>query len=787
MDPQCGESRRVTLSGNHAPIPQPWNIYNFYAAPAKSDPWIPIGVIQTPAPNDESGHHIPLTRQYVPQINFSDYRSTGSPSECATLPGDSGYGSSRPTYSTASASLHGEDAVLDSQMGRVMGECQIDTDAASFEPRQNPQTVNKYRCEDCNALLKSQGELKKHRQRHLKSHLCPYRGCPKAQRGFSTSNDLVRHKRSVHGEHGLPGRSFICPHCRPGEKPPKIWPRADNFRSHLFRAHHMTLNFDDDHKDYLYQPSARKDDLEGVGTSVGFTDPQTRPMYLQEAPVLSEQDPSMDSQFRGDQLAQSHGPFVTQMSINPALFQQSPAEIGQRQPTPASAASEQDRYIHPLVLRGSARGPSEDYGMRHGPEYTVDAQGYSHVQLPDDDAGRRLSASSPGHIEMTREPTTKTNQSRTLDGSGPSESTQPGLDDLSADMANLQQCQRNPDDSAILDLVGDTAPGMSSNSSEIVNYLKRFPKEFLQTALRGGRQDTEGDSQVDDEYGQRAHFDCEEPHCGKAFVRQCELKKHKKRHDKPYGCTFKSCSKRFGSKNDWKRHESSQHFQLETWNCDETDCKKTYQRRESFKNHLQKDHGMSDMDAVDEKLETCRLGRHCDPRFWCGFCVRVIEIDVNERGGNSWTKRCDHIDNHLFGKDGLESKFISEWKHQDDGQEAHASTSTGAVCDTAGAPLTRAPLSEVESNGRKRGSSTDANTRPRKRAAQTQTYMWTCCICSTTLNLKTSSCCFECNHQRCRSNCTVEYVSTNDDEALGEEEMGGVSAGDSRLDADYDL
>ncbi|KND89604.1 Sex-determining transformer protein 1 [Tolypocladium ophioglossoides CBS 100239] len=762
MDAQYGESQRVTLSG---PIPQPWNIYNFYAAPAKNDPWIPPGVI-TPAPNDQPGHHAHLARQHV-QNNFLDYRSTASPSDCATLTGDSGYGSSRPTYSIASASAHGDDAALDSQMGHVMGECQIDAEAA-FEPRQHQ---NKYRCEDCNALLKSQGELKKHRQRHLKPHLCPHRGCPKAHRGFSTSNDLVRHKRSVHGEHDLPGRSFICHHCRRGEKPPKIWPRADNFRSHLLRAHQMTLHFDDDHKDYLYRPS---DHLEGVGTSVGFFDPQT-PGCPQESP----EDHSMDSQFREDQF-ENHG----QMGINPALFQRSPAEVGQRQPT---RASEEDRYVHPVVL-GSAREP-EDYGVQHGQGYSVNARGYSHGRLPEDggggDAGRCLSA-SPGHVELTGEPPMENQESWTPAGSGSSESTQPGLDDLSADMANLQQCQGRPDDSMILDLISDT-PGMNSNPSEIVNYLKRFPREFLQTALGGGGQDTEGGSQGDDEFGQRAHFDCEEPHCGKAFNRQCELKKHKKRHDKPYGCTFKSCSKRFGSKNDWKRHESSQHFQLESWNCNEPDCKKTYQRRESFKNHLQKDHGMGDADAVDEKLEACRLGRHCDPRFWCGFCIRVIEIDVNERGGNSWTKRCDHIDNHLFGKDGLESKFIRDWKHQDDEQAAPASTSTGVVCDASGeVPLTRAPLNEVESNGRKRRGSADANTRPRKRAAQTQAYMWTCCMCSTTMNLKTSSCCFECHHQRCTPNCAVEYVA-NYDEASGEEETRPTDTGTGLDEAGYDL
>ncbi|KAM3415704.1 hypothetical protein BST61_g9218 [Cercospora zeina] len=35
--------------------------------------------------------------------------------------------------------------------------------------------------------------------------------------------------------------------------------------------------------------------------------------------------------------------------------------------------------------------------------------------------------------------------------------------------------------------------------------------------------------------------------------------KHIKRHTRPYGCTFPLCNKIFGSRNDWKRHELTQH------------------------------------------------------------------------------------------------------------------------------------------------------------------------------------------------------------------------------------
>lgn len=162
MNPPYGGPRPVAPSGNQMPIPQPWNIYNFYAAPAKSDPWIPTGLIQSPVPHDQPSNPFNFTRQRIPQNqnNYLEYGNAASPSDCTTVPGDSGYGGSRPTYSIASASAHGDDAVLDSQVGHVMGECHTGAGAASFVPRSYAQSVKRFRCEDCNAWLKSQGELK---------------------------------------------------------------------------------------------------------------------------------------------------------------------------------------------------------------------------------------------------------------------------------------------------------------------------------------------------------------------------------------------------------------------------------------------------------------------------------------------------------------------------------------------------------------------------------------------------------------------------------------------------
>lgn len=78
---------------------------------------------------------------------------------------------------------------------------------------------------------------RKHIRRHEKPYKCEEPGCSRRE-GFSTTNDLDRHKKSVHNiapKHGH-DRSFHCPveHC---PKKDKIWPRLDNFRQHLKRMH----------------------------------------------------------------------------------------------------------------------------------------------------------------------------------------------------------------------------------------------------------------------------------------------------------------------------------------------------------------------------------------------------------------------------------------------------------------------------------------------------------------------------------------------------------------------
>lgn len=197
-------------------------------------------------------------------------------------------------------------------------------------------------------------------------------------------------------------------------------------------------------------------------------------------------------------------------------------------------------------------------------------------------------------------------------------------------------------------------------------------------------------------------------------------RKHQKRHSKPYGCTFADCKKTFGSKNDWKRHESIQHYQLETWICDcaksdsAESCGKVCYRRESFRNHLSKEHEITDTSKLEEKVEGCRKGRHCDAHFWCGFCQETVEIKETD---NTWAKRCDHIDDHFSGRR-VPKKDISEWIHEKD----HRIVPSAPQVDESGSSSGSSPSDPISPQSTVSTENSGEDRRGRKK----DMYMWTC-------------------------------------------------------------
>ena len=84
----------------------------------------------------------------------------------------------------------------------------------------------------CNLILR-----RKHMLRHVRPFRCEELGCTKKD-GFTSQNDLDRHKKSVHkiDSRNPNDKTYMCaaPHC---SKKAKIWPRGDNFRQHCIRIH----------------------------------------------------------------------------------------------------------------------------------------------------------------------------------------------------------------------------------------------------------------------------------------------------------------------------------------------------------------------------------------------------------------------------------------------------------------------------------------------------------------------------------------------------------------------
>ena len=71
-----------------------------------------------------------------------------------------------------------------------------------------------------------------------KRYVCDAKDCPRKNEGFTSKNDLARHKKTVHKvvDPDSRDKNFRCvgDNC---PKKDKIWPRLDNFRQHVNRLH----------------------------------------------------------------------------------------------------------------------------------------------------------------------------------------------------------------------------------------------------------------------------------------------------------------------------------------------------------------------------------------------------------------------------------------------------------------------------------------------------------------------------------------------------------------------
>ncbi|OTA96365.1 hypothetical protein M434DRAFT_116536 [Hypoxylon sp. CO27-5] len=608
-------------------------------------PWTPPGLT---SPQGDIRTPPLLSNLRANPLVFSShpYRESVVPSECDTvppgvIPSDSGYGGSYGAkQSVANGSVCDESLDRNPETQSLIGHINelnfqsYNQDiiskngvngetpwSQSQQPPPSPSSAfdrqvnfeGSRACEICNKLLKTKSEFKKHKQRHEKPFKCSVKNCTRRD-GFSTPNDLARHIRSLHPDENANGNRYRCPIGACNNKD-KIWPRADNFRAHMKRVHQKDLTTDDDLDQYKFSPA---------GLSKGTSD-------LARDGAVPEFDrfhmfPIGNTGYAAENWKLPRNPVID--LSNEASPMETPTHI-QMEEAPLVTKSDDER-----LFRGSNSGSTQEVHVGRD-----DTPLSKQIRIP------RPASTQPSptvdNVEFMKLRQSKENDSDIYSTHIPPE---PGDLEVDLDLNNRDK---------VLKLLEKL---QSSGVLGELGYKKEDPSELEMTKQEPASRTV----------SEHAHA-CSQ--CSKSFGRRCELKKHEKRHLKPYGCTFPDCNKRFGSKNDWKRHENSQHYMLEHWRCDEkqTDnsssiCGKVIYRRELFKQHLGTFHHIKDQATLEMKLETCRVGRNCEARFWCGFCQEIIEI--KKKGIEAWTERFNHIDDHFHGRNDQTRREISDWKNE---------------------------------------------------------------------------------------------------------------------------
>ncbi|KAL4913154.1 hypothetical protein BDW62DRAFT_205802 [Aspergillus aurantiobrunneus] len=452
---------------------------------------------------------------------------------------------------------------------------------------------------------KCPSDKRKHEARHKKLFKCDEPNCTRKE-GFGTINDLARHKKCVHKKEPERGPKVLymcfghnCPRSN------KKWPRLDNFRQHLARMHN---NEDIDEllrrSQEWYENCVKPQDI-ASSFADNLSEDVTQSQVQQ--PEIFIQD--VDHEFR-DPIAPIHTAFrstnmLTLDSIKRLDEEHEMHEVN-RIPSQSVELSALTALDLEPELEQKGCNPSQPVNQRHD---------------------RIDDMVSEAAVSVINAMTKMINNHQRRRGHR-------GEDDMAEQEGELSDRNRE-----ILQRILIAASGLLSGCPESGNCI---PQEDAGTSsIKAG------------------WIQCE--FCPKKTRLRCEMKKHKKRHERPYGCTFYWCDKTFGSKADWKRHEQSQHFGVQSWQCMLPDiaqgsalCAHMFNQQDAYVQHLKEQHRVDDRE-VQASIRKNRRGWNGEPQFWCGFCQK----DIHLRGDGlvTWNQRFNHIDIEHFKK----GERIANW------------------------------------------------------------------------------------------------------------------------------
>ena len=170
---QFSSNKGTSVPQDTGDVPMPWNLLNFYSQ--DQDPWHPPNIIPVLA-TDCQIRKLPGSVGFQADApSFQGFRSSHLPSECDTLPEDSGYGGSRPPYSIENTSVYEEDRNPEAQIATHRIETlHLQPDASHEAQLQNwsqprrPTSMavapasgdNRYHCQECNSWHRTRSEHK---------------------------------------------------------------------------------------------------------------------------------------------------------------------------------------------------------------------------------------------------------------------------------------------------------------------------------------------------------------------------------------------------------------------------------------------------------------------------------------------------------------------------------------------------------------------------------------------------------------------------------------------------
>ncbi|KAL4725382.1 hypothetical protein ACLX1H_007529 [Fusarium chlamydosporum] len=211
-------------------------------------------------------------------------------------------------------------------------------------------------------------------------------------------------------------------------------------------------------------------------------------------------------------------------------------------------------------------------------------------------------------------------------------------------------------------------------------------------------------------------------HCHLAFTDGASLQKHITAvHNRPFICVFHfaGCTQVFANKNEWKRHVSAQHLNLNYWLCTSGSCGyssssskgasrttthcRVFRRKDLYTQHIRRMHAPTEVAQADKKdkafpaswivqekdLQEKAFKQRCNlPEFL--RCPAKGCMTVFDNGPRTWDNRMEHVAIHLeraanneeppvvFGGDNDEA--LTRWASQPDVRVIASSGTGWTVC-----------------------------------------------------------------------------------------------------------